>query len=369
MKTVNKIWAFFKKETVLCIAGLLAVISAFIVVPSKEYIGYIDFRTLALLFSLMAVVAGFRDCQAFDFIAAKLLGIVKNLRQLVAILVFLCFFLAMFITNDVALITFVPFTILILESINKRGLIIYTVVLQTIAANLGSVLLPVGNPQNLYLYGLSGMSILDFILTMLPLWAESLVLIVLSLMFVKKDSIEYSPAETVKLSNPINYVILFILCLLTVANVVPYYWVFVIVLADMLIFNRKILKRVDYLLLLTFVCFFIFIGNMKNMPSVTIFMERIITGRELGCGIVFSQVISNVPAAVLLSGFTSNVKALLLGTNIGGLGTLIASLASLISYKIYSNSNGHQNGKYMAVFTGMNLAFLIIITLLTVSVL
>lgn len=361
MNFLQKLKLLFKAEPVLSIAALLAMISAFIIKPNSAYIGYIDFRTLVLLFCLMAVVAGLQKGWLFDYLAQNMLKMVHTTRQLVAILVFMCFFLSMFITNDVALITFVPFTVLILKKVGQKELMIYTVVLQTIAANLGSLLLPVGNPQNLYLYGLSGMSFFQFIVCMLPLWCVAGVLLLLSLLPIKSKEIKPQGSKLPAMKKVPFYLVLFLLCLTTVAGILPYYYLFGIILLALLIYDRAVLRSVDYLLLLTFVCFFVFIGNMKNIPSVTRVMKQIIENRELIMGVVFSQVISNVPAAVLLSGFTDQIKALLWGTNIGGLGTLIASLASLISFKIYSKQEEHENGKYMLVFTGMNLLFLVFI--------
>ena len=363
MKPLQKLIRFFQSETVLCIAAVLAVISAFFVKPGPDYLGYIDFRTLVLLFCLMAVVAGLQKGWAFDFLAQKMLTKVHTTRQLVGILVFMCFLLSMFITNDVALLTFVPFSVLILKRVEKQELMIYTVVLQTIAANLGSLLLPVGNPQNLYLYGISKMGFGAFVGCMLPLWLVSGILLAIAVLPVKSQKIEPQGADVPVLRNVALYLILFALCLTTVAGILPYYYLFVIILVTILIKDGRVLISVDYLLLLTFVCFFVFIGNMKNLPAVTAFMKQIIEGKELVMGVLFSQVISNVPAAILLSGFTDQIKALLWGTNIGGLGTLIASLASLISYKIYSRQEGHENGKYMLVFSGMNVLFLVMIGL------
>lgn len=363
MNGLKKIKVFFKAEPVLCIAALLAFASAFIVKPSKQYIGYIDFRTLVLLFCLMAVVAGLQKGWLFDYLAQYMLKKVHTTKQLMAILVFMCFFLSMFITNDVALITFVPFTVLILKKVNHKELMIYTVVLQTIAANLGSLLLPVGNPQNLYLYGLSGMNFGQFVLCMLPLWGVAGGLLILSLLPVKSEQIEPQKAKLPSMKKIVFYLVLFALCLATVAGALPYYYLFAIIFLALLIYDRAVLLSVDYLLLLTFVCFFVFIGNMKNIESVTTVMKQLIQNRELWMGILFSQVVSNVPAAILLSGFTDRIRALLWGTDIGGLGTLIASLASLISFKIYSKQENHENGKYMLVFTGMNLLFLALISL------
>lgn len=359
---MNRLIKFIKGEIVLCIAALLAVISMFFVAPSKDYVEYIDFKTLALLFCLMSVVAGWQKAGVFNRLAAKLLGGIRNVRMLIVVLVLLCFFSSMFITNDVALITFVPFTILLLNMAGKQEKIIYTIIMQTVAANLGSMLLPVGNPQNLYLYGLSGMSFMEFIQDMLVIWLASLVMLLISVLLVKKEELSCDlEAFSAKRSDKkagIIYLILFIICLGTVAGLIPYQAAFVIVSVTICIFDIKLLGQVDYMLLLTFVCFFIFIGNVKAIPELSSMLESIIRGNELWAGIVSSQVISNVPAAILLSGFSENTKMLLWGVDIGGLGTLIASLASLISYKIYIKSENSNGKKYFLQFTVVNVIYL-----------
>ena len=369
MKTVIE---FVKKETVLSIAFLMAVISAFLVPIDAQYIGYMDFRVLVLLFTLMAVMSGLQSLGIFEKLSYFLLKYVKSTRSLTLLLVSLCFFLAMLITNDVALITFVPLTILILEKIDKSELLIPIIVLETIAANLGSMLTPVGNPQNLYLYGLSGLSIQEFLLHMAPATVLSFVLLLICIFLQKKENITLAAANQISgKKNPAltaYYFVLFALCLLTVAYLIPYPFLLLVSIPVLLIWDRTTLKNVDYSLLLTFISFFVFIGNMQRIPSVANMISSLVEGRELIVAFLASQVISNVPAAMLLSGFTDNFKALLLGVNIGGLGTLIASLASLISYKYFTvharklpKELGITKGKYMIHFTIMNLLFALVL--------
>lgn len=364
--------AFLKKETVLSIAFLLAVVSAFIVPIDAQYITYMDFRVLVLLFALMTVMSGLQSLGIFEKLSYALLKYVKSIRSLTLLLVSLCFFLAMFITNDVALITFVPFTILILEKVNSPKNLIPIIVLETIAANLGSMLTPVGNPQNLYLYGLSGLNILEFILHMAPSTVLSFVLLVICCFLLKKESITLSDTEnTVKNEKPIltaYYFVLFILCLMTVAYLIPYPLLLLVSIPVLLVWDRDTLKKVDYSLLLTFISFFVFIGNMQRIPAVAEMISSLVEGKELLVAFFASQIISNVPAAMLLSGFTDQYKDLLLGVNIGGLGTLIASLASLISFKYFANHVGTlpqecgvTKGKYMLHFTVMNVLFAVVL--------
>ena len=362
-----KLIAFFKKETILCVAGLLAVLSMVWVPPDGEYMGYINWQVLVLLFCLMSVMGGLQALGIFKAIANTLLHWANGLRQLTLLLVMLCFFFAMVVTNDVALITFVPFTILLLQMADLTGEMIPILVLQTIAANLGSMLTPIGNPQNLYLYTVSGMSPADFVLTMLPLTLLSLFLLVLCCMLTKDVPLSgqmlppvqgesFSMWEKVTLSA---LLMLFAACLMTVFHVMPYWTVLGISLIWFVFFERDVLGKVDYSLLITFIFFFVFIGNMGRIPAMRDAIASILAGREMIVSFLCSQIISNVPAAVLLSGFTDHWKDLLFGVNIGGLGTLIASMASLISYKFFVQANEKAKGKYLKHFTIMNILFAI----------
>lgn len=379
----TKVKDFFKKETVCCIAFLLAVVSMFFIPPSVNYFSYIDFRVLALLFSLMAVVRGFSSIGVFTRLGTMLLTHVHSLRMLSALFIFLCFFFSMLITNDVALITFVPFTILVLSMAEQKKFLIPVIVLETIAANLGSMLTPLGNPQNLYLYTISGLSIGAFVRIMLPYSFVSAILLLIFILFLPKDTVSTATAantanstNTVTASNTSNiiceavkarknprilftaYLILFLLCLLTVLHILPYQIMFLLVLTGFLLLDYRVLKDVDYFLLLTFLCFLIFIGNMKQISLVHELISKLLVHHEVLMGIGASQIISNVPAAILLSGFTDDYSALLIGVNLGGLGTLIASLASLISFKFYANSNGSDTRRFLGIFTLYNVIFL-----------
>lgn len=383
MKFWKRLCAFIKKETVLTVAIVLAVISAVLVVPDKTYAGYIDFRTLSILFCLMAVMAGLQKLGVFRKVAGMLLRHTRNTVQLVEVLVLLCFFFSMVITNDVSLITFVPFTFIVLRLSGEdamKKLAVPVIILQTIAANLGSMLTPIGNPQNLYLYGKAQMSAGAFILLMLPYSLVSLLLLVLcAAVTAKRSKISVQGVTTVSLGDNVEsetaerkgyllpmYLLLFLLCLFTVARVIPYPVTLVIVAAAVLILDRSTITKVDYSLLLTFVGFFVFIGNMGRMPAFRDFLQGIIGGREVMTSVIASQVISNVPAALLLSGFTEDVQALIVGTNLGGLGTLIASMASLISYKQVAGEIPEEKKRYFGWFTVANIAFLAILLVLNI---
>ena len=354
-----------KIDPVLCAAWMLAAVSAFFVHPDKGYISYIDWRSLGILWSLMVIIQGLKENSVFERIAEKLLSKVKGFKQLVLVLVFWCFFSAMLITNDVALITFVPFSIMILINCSKKKAIIPVVVLQTVAANLGSMLTPIGNPQNLYLYGLTGMSFSQFIACMLPYTIMAAILLVISVMIMPKDDAVISTGGDFNVVKHfgsrvqvIIYAVLFVLAILCVLRVIPWYAMALIVFGIVLGMDLKILLRADYILLLTFIGFFIFTGNMGRIPQIHDFLMSTVSGREFGISVLLSQFISNVPATLMLSSFCENYKELLAGVNVGGLGTLIASMASLISYKAYASMQEKNVARYIIVFTVVNLLFL-----------
>lgn len=365
---------FIVKETVLVAAALLAAVSVCFVPVSKEYAEYIDWRTLGILLALMLVMAGFQKIGVFRYLGICLLKGISNTRQLGRVLVYLCFFSSMFITNDVALLTFVPFAIQVLKMAGQEKHMIPVVVLQTVAANLGSMLTPVGNPQNLYLYTLSGMGLFEFLLLLLPVTMAAFVLISLCLLLIPKEAIgalqgigEEGGSWNVVKENKWSlavYGVCFFLCLLTVAKLVPWAFTLGVVCGCVWKNDLKIFKNVDYCLLLTFIFFFIFTGNMSKIPAIHTWLQQVVTGHELLASVLCSQCISNVPAALLLSGFTENVRTLIVGVNVGGLGTLIASMASLISYKLYVAEYCNKKGKYLAYFTGISVVFLVPLLLL-----
>lgn len=371
---MNKIIEFIKKQVILVVAWVLAVISTIIIKPSaKQILDAIDWRSLSILWVLMAVVQCFAINGMFRKISVKIVGSVKKVWQLVLSLVVMCFMFSMVITNDVALITFVPLTILILETAGLNRIMIVTVVLETLAANLGSMLTPIGNPQNLYLYNLMGCGVGEFVKIMLPYSVVSLILLVLSIVFVKgrKNDVKMaglanddSSAEagvSCSKGKLILFCVLGVLALLTVFNAIPFYITLGIVLAVLIFAERKAIKQIDYILLLTFIGFFIFTGNLSHNQQISSFLSSLVAGKEVVTGALVSQVISNVPCALLLSGFASSLKDLTIGVNLGGLGTLIASMASLISYKLYTQQKDAKTGKYVAVFTLFNAAYLVIL--------
>ena len=351
---------FMKKEIVLIIAIILAIGTSFISLPKLEYI---DFKVIILLFNLMVVVAGFKEMKVLDNIATSLLKRCTSFREITFVLVFLTFFSAMVVTNDVALITFVPLTLIIGKKANIKPLKL--IVFQTLAANLGSALTPMGNPQNLFIYSYFNVNIIEFFKITLPLVLLSIIFLTIIIINGKKEEL-YFRVEDIKIKNKkivIIYSVLFFITLLSVFHLIDYRITFIITIITIVIFNRNLFKNVDYSLLITFVAFFIFIGNISSMSIIKNFMVNILSSENstFMFSIVSSQFISNVPATMLISPFTPYYKELLLGVNIGGLGTLIASLASVISYKLYIKEYPEDGVDYMKIFTIYNILGLVII--------
>lgn len=361
---MERIRKALQAEPVLCVSALCALASMALTPPSAAYLGYVDLRVLILLFSLMAVVAGARDCGVFEVLAQRLLSGRHRLRTLTLLLVLLPFFASMLVTNDVALIAFVPFAILVLERVGRTDRLIPVVVLQTLAANLGSMATPVGNPQNLYLYHRFSLTPGEFFAVILPLSLVSLALLCAACLLGRDVtlSVTFPERAAVRRKGRLGLMAaLFGLCLLCVFHVINEWILLAAVLLALLTAGRDLLPRVDYGLLATFVCFFVFAGNVGAHPGLNALLTGALEGHTALTAALVSQVISNVPAAVLLSGFTEDWRGLLLGADLGGLGTPVASLASLISLRLYLRGGRGSAGRYLAVFTGANLAFLAVL--------
>lgn len=362
---MKKLLAFCKKEIVFTVALCAALLSFLLVPPGMHTLQGIDTTTLMMLFSLMTVVAGLRSIGLFDRLGAAMTGRIRSLRGLTLALVIACFLLSMAATNDVALITLVPFTLLLMRGASQRDVIL-AVVLETIAANLGSMVTPIGNPQNLYLYSSGQLALADFPRLTWPYALVSLALLGAGTLLISKARVEAAPGE--KLAIPRKqawlYAVLGVIALLAVAKVIPAWLAAVCVLAGVVALDRPILKQIDFVLLGTFVCFFVFVASIKEYTPVRTWLEGLMAQSPLVVSLLTSQVISNVPACLLLSPFTTNMEALMLGVNLGGLGTLVASLASLISFKLYGAAQGAKKGGFMLWFTVMNVAMLVILVAL-----
>lgn len=365
--TMSNIKDFIKKEFVLFVSAILMIVSCFFVPISSKYVSYIDFRVLAILFCLMLTVAGFRSIGLFEKLSAKLFSITHTLRISALAFIVLVFFSSMIITNDVALILFVPFTIFTLKKHLNSRQFIFLIVFETIAANLGSMLTPIGNPQNLFIYTFYRMDIGVFFKTMFPYSLMSLILLILCCFFFPNTPIVSNTstgidAEDYESDNLLLkytiYTFLFFLILSTVARFTPFGITLLACIIIVAITDYKLFLKVDYALLLTFMALFVFVGNMGEISTIKNSIKSVLIGRELLVSLGLSQLISNVPATLLLSKFTTNAKLLLIGVNLGGLGTMIASMASLISYKFYASEKGSKIFSYFLWFTMFNIAFL-----------
>lgn len=361
---INSIKSFIKNEYMLIISFICAAATALIIPPSIKYLEYIDYRVLCLLFCLMTVVNGLKNEGTFNTLTYQLLKKINNGHILSLTLVMLPFFTSMLITNDVALLVFIPFTIALMNRLSAEKSIVPVIVLQTVAANLGSMATPVGNPQNLFIYSAYDLSATEFFSVTLPLTLVSLVFLsVLSYPVIPKKLhiAQLNKEEINSKTKLLLYILLFTLCLLTVFKIIPYTITTAIIIICFLFSDRKALKNTDYSLLATFVCFFIISENLSQIEAIKNFAETLLSKNTILTAVASSQIISNVPAATLLSGFTDNWTELLKGVNIGGLGTPVASLASLITIKLYTKNEKAQFLKFMAIFTAVNIAGLIIL--------
>ena len=356
-----------KKNIVMFIALLAAVITMFVIPPDEKYLGYFDLKTLTCLFCVLAVVCALKNIQFFYILAKKIVQLFKNARLAVLALVYITFIGSMLIANDMALLTFLPLGFLVLDTTGKRKYLAFTYIMQNIAANLGGMLTPFGNPQNLYLYSYFEIPTLEFMKIMAPPFVISVLLITLCcFIFVKKEALQVAD-EPVRMpaGRTTIYLLLFALSIAIVFRGIPYWVGLIIIPIAMVFLDRKALKAVDYPLLLTFVFFFVFAGNMARIEPVRQLFSWLLEKNTLVFSVLSCQVISNVPSAILLSQFTENYTQLLLGVNIGGVGTLIASLASLITFRDYTKRSPGKTASYILMFSAFNFAFLILLTLLS----
>ena len=362
---MKRILQYFKHEVVLTVALIAALASFLLVPPGAHTLAGIDTTTLLMLFSLMTIVAGFRHMGAFDKLAGAVTSRIHTLRGLAMVLMTANFLLAMVATNDVALITLVPFTLLLMRGAKVQHLTI-TVVLETIAANLGSMVTPIGNPQNLYLYSSGRMSAIEFPLHTAFYAVLAFDLLMLCCLLIPKLAVQpaKAPQEKLPARKLWLYAALAVVALLSLAKIIPAWALAVVAGVAVFIVDRPVLKKVDYTLLATFVCFFVFVASVKAYAPISAWLEGLMAGSPLVTSLLASQVISNVPACLLLAPFTQNTSALMLGVNLGGLGTIVASLASLISFRLYGTAEGAKKGLFMGVFTALNVLFLAAMLLL-----
>lgn len=356
--------SFVAKNTVLVIAATLAIASCFFVTPDAEYIGYFDLKTLTCLFCTLAVICALKNLRFFTIVAHKIVRTAGNTRTLAISLVYITFIGSMFLANDMALLTFLPLGYISLTATCKEKYMAVIFILQNIAANLGGMLTPFGNPQNLYIYTKFNIPTGEFMSVMLIPFALSILLFTGCCLFIPKESLELNSADDDKINTKrtVFNLVLFALAILTVFRIVPYYICLPVVLFSVLFTDRDALKKVDYPLLLTFVSFFLLAGNIARIDAVNSFFSSLLQKDTLLTSVLSCQIMSNVPSAILLSEFTENWKELLIGVNIGGVGTLISSLASLITFREYTSHVKGKTLQYVGLFSAFNFGFLIILT-------
>ena len=362
----GEIIAWMRKNIVLCIAFLAALTTSLIVPPDAKYADYFDFKTLTCLFCVLAVVCALKNIRFFTILARKIVDCTGNLRIAVLALVYITFIGSMLIANDMALLTFLPLGFFVLSSTNQKRYMASVFILQNIAANLGGMLTPFGNPQNLYLYTRFTIPTGEFMGIMLIPFLAAIAMITVCCLFFPKHSLSINEPCEYRLppKRTVLYLVLFALSIIIVFRLIPYWIGLIVIPLVLLVADRSALKKVDYPLLLTFVCFFIFSGNMARIDAVSNLFSSLLETNPLIVSTLSCQVISNVPSAILLSQFTNNYHALLLGVNIGGTGTLIASLASLITFREYTEHNPGKAGQYILLFSAFNFSFLIVLTVL-----
>ena len=360
----EKTIGFIKANAVVLIAALAALVTSFIVPPDRQYLGYFDFKTLTCLFCVLAVVCALRNIRFFYILAKAIVRRFRNTKLAVLVLVHVTFIGSMLIANDMALLTFLPLGYFVLHTTGKDKYLAFTYIMQNIAANLGGMLTPFGNPQNLYLYTKYNIPTGEFMAIMAPPFIIAIVMITLCcFVFVKSEPLEIAEEEIkLDLKKTVLYLVLFALSIAIVFRGIPYLIGLFVIPAVLLVTDRKALKMVDYPLLLTFVFFFVFAGNMARIDAVRDVFSALLDKSTLLVSVLSCQVISNVPSSILLSQFTGNYAELLVGVNIGGAGTLIASLASLITFREYLSHNPGKSGSYIVKFSLFNFGMLGILT-------
>lgn len=361
----GKLAQFLRKNTVFIIALLAAVVTAFFVPPDAQYLSYFDWKTLSCLFCTLAVICALRNIHFFTIVAHKIVGLTGNIRRAIIAIIMITFIGSMLIANDMALLTFLPLGYHVLASSGQKKHMVFTFIMQNIGANLGGMLTPFGNPQNLYLYNKFQIPTAKFMGIMaIPFAAAIFLILVCCLILIRPEPIRVENQEDDRLpvGRTVLYLLLFAFSIVIVFRLIPYYIGLIVIPAVLLFADRKALRNVDYFLLLTFACFFVFSGNMARIDGVNRVLSSLMAKNPLIVSILSCQVISNVPSAILLSGFTTEYRALLYGVNIGGTGTLIASLASLITFRQYTALEPAGTKRYLGVFTLLNFLFLAVMT-------
>lgn len=361
--TKEKIMGFIKSEVVLCVAIVLAIITCFFVPIDKEYLTYFNTDTLISLFCMLAVVAGLKSTNVFEVVARKMIGLFHTRRAVIYSLVFGTFFFDMIVANDMSLITFLPLTYIVLHSTKNDKYLAITYIMQTVAANMGGMITPYGNPQNLYLYSYYNIPTVEFLGILLPQAITIILMLGVAGLFIKDEKLVLRKKSKIILDKKTLkvYIVLFFIVILSILRVIPNLITLAVVIATIMLIDRKRFKQVDYALLATFCVFFVFSGNIARIDAIRDFIANIVVNNTLVAGIVSCQFISNVPTAIFLSKFTENYRDLLISVNVGSLGILISSLASLITLKEFLKHQPKNFWSYLIKFTLFNTVFLVVL--------
>lgn len=368
VKIRDAIISFAKREVVLSIAFVAMIITCFFVPPDRQYFEYFEYKTLIALFCMLAVVAGLKNTNVFELISRKLIGLFRTRRAVIFALIFGTFFFDMIVANDMSLITFLPLTYVVLHSTNNDKYLAITFILQTVAANMGGMITPHGNPQNLYLYEFYHIPTLEFFSVLMAQSVCVAALLMIACLFIKNEKLTLKNDDKIIISKRELYIyaVLFAMVILSIFRVIPHIITLIVVVLTILLVDRDRFKYVDYALLATFCVFFVFSGNMARIDAIKEFIASIVENNTLLAGIVSCQFISNVPTAIFLSNFTQNYSDLLVAVNIGSLGIIISSLASLITLKEFLKHQPKGFKRYMGVFTLVNTSFLAVLLLVTI---
>ena len=362
----KKIASFASQNVVFLVALCAALISSFFIPPDAKYLSYFDWKTLSCLFSVLAVVGALRSVRFFTVLAQGIVSRFTTTRSCFLALVYVTFIGSMFIANDMALLTFLPLGYLVVRETGEEKYMAFLFIMQNISANLGGMLTPFGNPQNLYLYSFFEIPTGEFMSIMLLPFVCAVSLLTICCLLVPRESLILTGERAVPGSRWKRdiYLVLFAISIIMVFRILPYWIGLIIIFISLLFLSPESLKGVDYPLLLTFFCFFIFSGNLSRIPAIRSFFSALLGRNTLLVSILSCQCISNVPSAILLSQFTDNYAQLLRGVNIGGTGTLIASLASLITFREFQKHAKEKTKTYLLLFTGFNLLFLVVLTVI-----
>ena len=362
---MHTIQSWCRANAMLVISLLAAAATAFFVPPDSAYLGYYDLKTLSCLFSVLAVVGALRDLDVFSALSQRMVHTFSTVRGVCTALVVITMFGSMLLTNDTALLTFLPLGWFVLSVTGQEKHAALLFILQNCAANLCGMITPFGNPQNLYLFSYYGIPAGTFFSVMLPPFILSTVLILLCCLLFPKDRLTVPEAQVVvDRRRAVVYGGLFCLAVAMVLRLIPYGPGLAVIVLALWFLDRHALKSVDWGLLATFAAFFTFSGNLARMEPVRMLFVRLLSHGTMLISALTCQIISNVPAAMLLSGYSSDLRELIIGVDLGGLGTLIASMASLISYKQLVEQAPELRGLYLKLFTLLNLGFLAVLLLI-----